>query len=114
MNLPLRSLLVLFAVASTASARAQSDSVQSIDITTAHSALRLFVGADGRVYQAGYGGVDQKFAVTNRPARELEFYPQFGDGYVYEPALQATHADGNTSTDLGYVKHETTSPEPNV
>ncbi len=32
--------------------------------------------------------------------RDDEFYPQAGDGYIWEPALQVVHADGNTSTAL--------------
>src|SRR5262249_24351034 len=99
MNSPLSSLLVFLAIAAPPlSATAQTNARGTgtvVDITTARSALKLFVGGDGRVYQAGYGGVNEKFAVTNRPARELEFHPQYGTGYVYEPALQATHADGN-------------------
>src|SRR5262249_17493509 len=34
------------------------------------------------------------------PHRFDEAYPQWGDGYIWEPALQVTHADGNTSTAL--------------
>src|ERR1039458_4370089 len=47
-------------------------------------------------------------------ARETEFHPQFGNGFISEPALQATHADGNTSTDLIYVRDETTAIDTNV
>ena len=32
--------------------------------------------------------------------RDDELYPQAGDGYVWEPALEIVHADGNTSTAL--------------
>ncbi|HTL16445.1 MAG TPA: alpha-galactosidase, partial [Patescibacteria group bacterium] len=46
--------------------------------------------------------------------RELEFYPASGDGFILEPALQATHSDGNTSTDLIFVGQTTTSLEPDI
>jgi alpha-galactosidase len=52
------------------------------------------------------------------PGRELELYPQFGDGFgenfISEPALQVTHADGNTSTDLICVRHETQMIDTNI
>ncbi len=86
-----------------------------ITISTARSALSLFVGSDGRLYQAGLGPVNRPVAAPGKtPARELEFYPPSGDGFILEPALQATHADGNTSTDLVYQKHSTTPVDTNV
>ncbi len=38
-------------------------------------------------------------------AKYEEVYPTAGVEYVFEPALLAVHADGNTSTDLAYVQH---------
>jgi hypothetical protein len=64
-----------------------------VRIETDHAALTLFADKNGRLYQLGFG------------ARSDEFYPQWGDGFIAEPALEATHADGNTSTDLLYVRH---------
>jgi alpha-galactosidase len=80
---------------------------ESINISTAHSELMLRVGADKRLYQIHYGAPRKDVAATNVLARETEFYPQSGNGFILEPALQVTHPDGNTSTDLNYVKHET-------
>jgi len=86
-----------------------------IRLPTAHSALVLYVGDDGRLYQLAYGAVTARASVPKRtPSRETEFYPQYGDGFISEPALQATHADGNTSTDLVYVRHQTTPLDTNV
>ncbi len=86
-----------------------------VRITTAHSALTLWAASDGRLYQLGFGGPDASVAIPERaPARELEFYPPSGDGFILEPALQATHSDGNTSTDLIYVKHSMTALDTNV
>lgn len=76
-----------------------------ITIATARSALVLAVGADRRVYQVSYGrpragGLPEKLAL------EDELYPAAGSGFVGEPGLQVVHADGNTSTELAYVRHE--------
>jgi alpha-galactosidase len=86
-----------------------------IRITTAHSALVLFVGGDGRLYELAYGDASSPVATpSHAPSREAEFHPQYGDGFICEPALQVTHADGNTSTCLSYVRHQTTTVDTNV
>jgi alpha-galactosidase len=86
-----------------------------LTISTAHSALVLWVAPDGRLYQLGYGTASVALPVPERaPARETEFYPASGDGFILEPALQATHADGNTSTDLRFVKDATTPLDANI
>ena len=86
-----------------------------IGITTAHSALALFAGDDGRLYQLTYGRAAAPASVPKRtPNREAEFHPQYGDGFICEPALQATHTDGNTSTALAYVRHQTTALDAGV
>lgn len=91
-------------------------------IATAKSAITLCVGDDGRLYQLGYGAIGTTPAVPkDLPAtggdragdRLAECYPSFGNGYLNEPALQATHADGNTSTDLVYVSHSTRADDAN-
>ena len=86
----------------------------SIKVVTAHSALMLRVGADHRVYQLHYGAVAAEAPAVATLARETELHPPFGDGFISEPALQATHADGNTSTDLVYARHNTTAIDTNV
>ena len=122
---PIRGLLkicraasLLFLLASTPAlpaANAPSGLAQPlIRIATAHSTLSLCVGDDGRVYQLAYGSSDAPLVRTNRRSRCMEFHPQYGDGFIFEPALQATHSDGNTSTDLIYVKHSTISLDSNV
>ncbi len=58
--------------------------------------VALQVGKDGRLYQHPIGVESRR----SKPARDDEFYPQAGDGYIWEPAVQVVHADGNTSTDL--------------
>lgn len=86
----------------------------AITIATAHTALMLQVGADHRVYQNHYGRPARKVITGSELARETELYPPYGDGFILEPAIEATHADGNTSTDLIYVKHETTVADTNI
>ncbi len=57
-------------------------------------ALNFEIGDDGRLYQQPIGSKPET------AKRSEEAYPQSGDGYIWEPALQVTHADGNTSTTL--------------
>lgn len=67
-----------------------------IVIKTAGFALEFQVGDDGRFYQRTVGS-----AGAHDPLERVdEAYPQAGDGYIWEPALQVVHADGNTSTKL--------------
>ncbi|HEV2390761.1 MAG TPA: alpha-galactosidase [Verrucomicrobiae bacterium] len=95
------------------SAGAESDLF--ISITTARSCINLFVGEDGRLYELGYGSREFKASYPKgKPAREAEFHPAYGNGFICEPALQVTHADGNTSTDLRFAKSETTNLDANV
>ena len=112
------SFIFAFAlVASSQSAESVNPSSKNpvINISTSHSALRLLVASDGRLYQVGYGASDASASVPERvPPREMEFYPPSGDGFILEPALQVTHSDGNTSTDLIFVKETTTDLDQNI
>lgn len=86
-----------------------------IKILTSHSSITLYRAADNRLYQLGYGGINNTFAVPAKgPVREDEFLPPSGNGFIWEPALQAFHADGNTSTDLVYIDHTSQSFDDNV
>lgn len=68
--------------------------------------LTLMVGSDNRLYQLGFGDVNKTVEIPQRPlSREYEFLPPYGNGVITEPAIQVTHADGNTSTELHYVSH---------
>ena len=101
------NLLAWLLAAVSLAANAQTNVIR---VSTANSSLTLLVGHDGRLYQLGYGrSTPDVPAPSKDPARETEFHPQFGDGFVLEPALQATHGDGNTSTDLKYVRHASTA-----
>lgn len=77
-------------------------------VTSGELKLTFMVGADNRLYQLGFGDADAKVETPAKmPSREREFYPPYGNGVLTEPALQATHADGNTSTELHYTGHRT-------
>jgi alpha-galactosidase len=87
---------------------------QLINITTARSELSLVVaGNEARVYELGYGAPRARSS-RRTPSREDEFYPPAGNGYILEAAVQAIHADGNTSTDLAYESHDTAKVDDNV
>ena len=67
------------------------------------------------MYQSGFGARGTTPPSNEAtPPRELEFYPPGGDGFILEPALQAIHSDGNTSTDLRFVAVTTNSEDPNI
>ncbi|HXE42879.1 MAG TPA: alpha-galactosidase, partial [Candidatus Baltobacteraceae bacterium] len=109
------SLILLASIISSPAPDFQTSAPDStvIKIATARSALLFCVGTDKRVYQISYSGGGHESVATNL-ARETELYPPFGNGFILEPALEATHADGNTSTDLNYIKHSTTAIDSNV
>lgn len=71
---------------------------ESFRLRTKSFAVTFQVGDDGRLYQSPIGAGNPGAKLS----RDDEFYPQAGDGYVWEPALQAVHTDGNTSTALVY------------
>ena len=69
---------------------------EEFSVRTKTFALNFEVGDDGRLYQRAVGSGD----AAGQLLRTDEAYPQAGDGYIWEPALQVVHADGNTSTAL--------------
>lgn len=80
---------------------------RTIEMTADNLKLTLMVGDDNRLYQLGFGDTSKKIEIPDKtPAREMEFLPAYGNGVITEPAIQVTHTDGNTSTDLHYVSHK--------
>ncbi|AIE83743.1 alpha-galactosidase [Fimbriimonas ginsengisoli] len=77
---------------------------QPICVETANAALVFYVDGEGRLFQGAFGakGAD---LVQGQLA-----FPVAGDGWIFEPALRVTHADGNTSTDLRVIASETEGP----
>jgi alpha-galactosidase len=99
MKLHHASCLALFLLCGAgASLRAESPADKSCTLKTQNFTVSFHVGEDGRLYQRPVGAPEPPVKLQ----RDTEAYPQAGDGYVWEPALQVTHADGNTSTDLIY------------
>jgi alpha-galactosidase len=88
----LKLMALALALASTAAG------AESVRLQTKNLALEFEVGEGGRLYQRALGVRTKQ----ERLQRTDEAYPQAGDGYVWEPALQVVHADGNTSTALVY------------
>jgi alpha-galactosidase len=78
---------------------AEALSGKTLDISTHSLRIELRVGQDGRLYQRPLGSRERD-AHTQRSS---ELYPQAGDGFVWEPALQLVHADGNTSCSLVFA-----------
>ncbi len=119
MNRPLPRFILCLLVAAAASGPraaigAATEPARVICIATAHWAITLCVGEDGRLQQLPLAFSAKPTALKFVPTRESEFYPPYGNGFILEPALQVTHADGNTSTDLLYVKHDTQTLGTNV
>ena len=75
---------------------AKPPSPEKFSVNTKSFALNFEVGKDDRLYQHAVGATDY----SEKLPRSDESYPQAGDGYIWEPALQVVHADGNTSTTL--------------
>jgi len=69
---------------------------ETFNVATKSFNLKFEIGDDGRLYQHAVDTANVKLE------RADESYPQAGDGYIWEPALQVIHADGNTSTALVY------------
>lgn len=68
-----------------------------VSVSAGSFVLRLEVDERNRLIQRQIGGFE-----TDSLA-----FPAAGDGWVYEPALNVVHADGNTSTDLQVTGVET-------
>ena len=72
-------------------------------------------GRDGRLYQAYFGSkltnpdVLSQMRDPGHPA-----YATFGTDNLFEPAVRATHNDGNPSLELKYVSHGTEKISPDV
>jgi alpha-galactosidase len=72
---------------------------EMISLKTASFQIDFQIGDDGRLYQHAIGAANENELLQ----RWDEVYPQAGDGYIWEPALEVVHADGNTSTALKYL-----------
>ena len=112
-TLVLFNIIILAGAASAQPVSKTTAQEQVISINTVNSSLVLKVGQDGRLYQHSYGRKKNP-AQVRTPSREDEFYPAAGNGFIAEPAFQAVHADGNTSTDLIFKSVDTSAVAPNT
>jgi hypothetical protein len=69
---------------------AKMPSPEEFRVQTKNFVLNFEIGDDGRLYQRPVGAEDP----TAKLLRDQEFYPQAGDGYVWEPALEVIHPQG--------------------
>ncbi|HEY9046850.1 MAG TPA: alpha-galactosidase [Ohtaekwangia sp.] len=97
--------LVIFFVLITCAAFAQKQTV--VVIKTANTNLIYKTDKDGVLKQSYFGKQLADAEIENVQVTKLDAYPAFGKSYVNEPAFRAVHADGNLTTELVYVKHET-------
>ena len=112
---PVLTLLLAVGTLGCATASAATNASPPLRVGTDHWGLTLLVSEGGRLYELGCGSAAREVPQRKgAPERETEFYPPYGDGFILEPALQVTHADGNTSTDLQYVKHSVEDLDTNV
>ena len=83
--------------------------IDQLTVDTAHFQIRMQHN-NGHLINISFGAPTSAPAVVPGPkgdnaAKVEEVYPSAGVEYVFEPALLAVHADGNTSTDMAYVQH---------
>ncbi|HXC35317.1 MAG TPA: glycoside hydrolase family 36 N-terminal domain-containing protein, partial [Candidatus Acidoferrales bacterium] len=106
MNNYLKPWLILILTSFAYSLVAGSD---TFSLKTKSLTVAFQTGDDGRLYQYPIGSPQD-----TKLLRDQEFYPQAGDGYIWEPALEAVHADGNTSTALVYGGTDETNESPDI
>lgn len=72
-------------------------------------------GRDGRLYQA-YLGIKLSSIDALKQIRDAGHlaYATFGTDNLFEPAIRATHNDGNPSLELKYVSHQSDKIDGNV
>ena len=103
----IKQSLLLLLVTFTLSAQVVAAERQLLEIISGDLKLSLLVGEDNRLYQLAFGDTNREVTIPEKlPSREWEFLPPYGNGVLTEPALQVTHIDGNTSTELHYTGHK--------
>ncbi|RRB07216.1 alpha-galactosidase [Larkinella rosea] len=111
-------LLLLVSITLIASAVGSAPGDTQITIETQHTALVIRVSKDGdpTIIHLGkrlQNGADYALLPDNEKRGEdytkiyNSAYTPAGGRNLLEPALQVSHADGNPSSDLKYVRHET-------
>lgn len=92
-----------------------ANAVEYIPITTKNTCLLLKVNDKNRLEQTYFGklieGLDE---MKNIDLETFSAYSTFGTAHIYEAALRAIQADGNTSTELSYVSSSNEKKEDNI
>lgn len=86
---------------------------ETIIVSTEDVQLVYKVDDQNKLRQCYFGSTLNDDAADVQMTRN-DAFPTFGTSYVYEPALRAVHADGNTSTELAYVSHTMAQEDANV
>ena len=96
-------LLLLFSFAALA-----VSAVEYIPVTTNNTCLLLKVNDKNKLEQTYFGkSITNGKELTTVDLQTFDAYTTFGTNHVFEAALRAIQADGNTSTDLVYVSSST-------
>lgn len=86
-----------------------------IRITTDNTCLQFTVDSNKRLTQNYFGKrIKQIDEMEKVPLKEFSAYSTYGTTHVFEAALRATHADGNTSTELKYLSSKIDRPSDNI
>lgn len=119
---PMVILFILFAVGA---GKTVAQSVVTIPVETEKNALVLQTDKDGRLGIVYFGTrllngneyaiLPQQYNfVQDNSGRYNSAYTPAGTFNLVEPAVQVTHADGNTSLELKYINSETKKIDENV
>jgi len=122
-RLSLKKLFSLVAIIAVSGLSAQKNTI--IPIETQHNAIVLQVGQDLRVATVYFGTKlkdTSEYKFVHRMYRRGNDYSGIlnaaytpaGSRNLVEPAIEVTHADGNTSLDLQYVSHTIEKSDDNV
>ncbi len=82
---------------------------QIVSVETQHVSLVFGVGDNGRLYQRCLGPRLSHASDYEHLPGGIEAYLTHGMEDYFEPALHIEHADGNSSTELRYVSHTTST-----
>ena len=108
----LRFLLIALSILSVQTVFASG---KYIRITTDNTCLLYNVNDKNRLEQSYFGQkIRQLDELEQMNRKGFSAYSTFGTNHVFEAALKVTHADGNTSTELGYVSSNTESINNNI
>ncbi len=94
--------------------KAYGQTPRQIIVETREVTLLFSVDKNQKLYQSYLGKkVDPVTYKQIKPGRREAYIPS-GTDNLLEPAIKVTHADGNPSLELTYVKHTVTNEESNV